>query len=155
MSIAPVRKSVHGCGRAELHAFGKHAVFSELSFTYPLKLMSPTIASDAERCVGIAYILSYGGGLISSDRIEVSFNVGPSAILMLLTQVTSFPLDSVARESYRHPRVRRRSSALEPRIALEQATPAARRSLAAKISRHNHLLQQWLPVLACYCSRTP
>lgn len=37
--------------------------------------------------VGIAYMLSYGGGLVGGDRIELEVDVGEGAALMLLTQV--------------------------------------------------------------------
>ena len=87
--LPPARKPIRGTGRAHLQAFGKDAIFSELSFTYPLKLISPKILGEDVPPVAIAYILSYGGGLISSDRIDISFEVGPRAILMLLTQVSN------------------------------------------------------------------
>lgn len=89
MLAAPRRKSIHGTGRAVLRAFGRDAVFSELSYTYPLKLVSPKIA-DAKP-VAIAYILSYGGGLISGDEIDITFEVAAGAVLLLLTQVGWVP----------------------------------------------------------------
>ncbi|PVG04526.1 UreD-domain-containing protein [Serendipita vermifera] len=89
-SIGPLRKAVHGKGRAELRVFGDNAHFSELSYTYPLKLLSPrstTAASnEAAQRVAILYSLSYGGGLISGDRIELSLDVKEAAKLVLLTQ---------------------------------------------------------------------
>ncbi|KAG8905561.1 hypothetical protein FRB99_008666 [Tulasnella sp. 403] len=81
----PRRRSIHGSGRAVLQALGRDAVFSELSYTYPLKLVSPKI--DAQNPVAIAYILSYGGGLISGDQIDITFEIGSGAVLQLLTQV--------------------------------------------------------------------
>jgi urease accessory protein len=64
------------------------AVFSELSYRYPLKLLSPR-TNPAPNCVpiAIAYILSYGGGLVSGDQIELDVDVGSNSALMLLTQV--------------------------------------------------------------------
>jgi urease accessory protein len=89
--IVPTRKAVHGKGRAELHVFGDNASFKELSYTYPLKLLSPrsiTAAQDESGArVAILYCLSYGGGLIGGDRIELTLDVKPAAKLLLLTQV--------------------------------------------------------------------
>ena len=74
-----------GSGRIRLSLHGNEAVFSELSYSYPLKLLSPRVH---EPCCGIAYMLTYGGGLVSGDRINVSVEVGSGASLLLLTQVS-------------------------------------------------------------------
>jgi hypothetical protein len=70
---APFCAPRYGSGKAHVHAFGPHAHFSELSYTYPLKLLSPDIpfAGDGAVPVGVAYMISYGGGLVSGDRSEV------------------------------------------------------------------------------------
>ncbi|KAF9518243.1 hypothetical protein BS47DRAFT_1325545 [Hydnum rufescens UP504] len=78
------RQAAHGKGRAVLHASGTEAIFSELSYQYPLKLLSPDTHADIP--LAIAYILSYGGGLVSGDRIELDVDVGLHSMLMLLTQ---------------------------------------------------------------------
>ncbi|KAG8842810.1 hypothetical protein FRB91_003909 [Serendipita sp. 411] len=89
-SVIPSRKAVQGTGRAEIHVFGANVHFSELSYTYPLKLLSPrqtTAARDeAAQRVAILYNLTYGGGLIGGDRVELSLNIKPDAKLVLLTQ---------------------------------------------------------------------
>ncbi|OBZ78744.1 Urease accessory protein D [Grifola frondosa] len=72
-----------GVGSIILTTHGSEASFSELSSTYPLKLLSPRIARDN---VAIAYILSYGGGLVGGDRIELSVEVRDGASLVLLSQ---------------------------------------------------------------------
>jgi urease accessory protein UreH len=82
------RQAAHGKGRAVLHAYGMEAIFSELSYQYPLKLLSPDTHADIP--LAIAYILSYGGGLVSGDRIELDVDVGLHSMLMLLTQVRQF-----------------------------------------------------------------
>ncbi|KAG8799258.1 hypothetical protein FRC17_007184 [Serendipita sp. 399] len=90
IAYIPPRKVVQGKGRAEVHVFGDNAHFSELSYTYPLKLLSPrqtTAARDAAaQRVAILYNLTYGGGLIGGDRVELSLDVKPDAKLVLLTQ---------------------------------------------------------------------
>jgi urease accessory protein len=58
--------------------------FVELSCTYPLKLLSPKSKEDP---VAIAYVLSYGGGLVGGDEVELEVAVREGASLMLLSQV--------------------------------------------------------------------
>ncbi|KAF8575511.1 UreD-domain-containing protein [Ramaria rubella] len=77
---------VHGKGRAVLRAFGNETSFSELSYTYPLKLLSPRLPSSGTHPVSIAYILSYGGGLVPGDRMDLDVDIGAGAALVLLTQ---------------------------------------------------------------------
>ncbi|KAG8984129.1 hypothetical protein FRB94_008196 [Tulasnella sp. JGI-2019a] len=85
--MIPKRLPIHGNGRAVLKAFGREATFSELSFSYPLKLVSPKISSgDAATPVAIVYILSYGGGLVSGDRIDLDMDIGENSSLLVLTQ---------------------------------------------------------------------
>lgn len=80
------RTPARGKGKAYAYAHGdKEAYFSNLSYQYPLKLLSPT--AHAEIPLAIAYMLSYGGGLVSGDRIELDVRVGKSCALLLLTQV--------------------------------------------------------------------
>lgn len=86
------RQAAHGKGRAVLQASGTEAFFSELSYQYPLKLLSP--GTNSEIPLAIAYILSYGGGLVSGDRIELDVDVGSHSMLMLLTQVRSLSITS-------------------------------------------------------------
>jgi urease accessory protein len=94
LSVIPSRKAIHGKGRAELHVFGDNAHFAELSYTYPLKLLSPraTTAGENEAAerVAILYSLTYGGGLIGGDRVELSLDLKDRAKLVLLTQVCTF-----------------------------------------------------------------
>jgi urease accessory protein len=84
MTLTSARQA-HGKGKAILHAFGKETSFSELSYTYPLKLLSPKLPSDGIP-VSIVYILSYGGGLVPGDKLDLEVEVGAGASLMVLTQ---------------------------------------------------------------------
>ncbi|KAJ7783654.1 UreD urease accessory protein-domain-containing protein [Mycena maculata] len=72
-----------GRGKISLALHGLDAVFSELSSTYPLKLLSPRIQRAG---LGVAYIITYGGGLVSGDHVSLSVDVGSGAILLLLSQ---------------------------------------------------------------------
>ncbi|KAI5835277.1 hypothetical protein K523DRAFT_411638 [Schizophyllum commune Tattone D] len=57
-----------GTGRICLSLLDSSAVFSELSATYPLKLLSPRTSPPN---VAVVYILSYGGGLGSTKVFKV------------------------------------------------------------------------------------
>ncbi|KAI0639714.1 UreD-domain-containing protein [Trametes polyzona] len=72
-----------GHGRVVLRNDGTSNVFSELSSMYPLKLLSPQLPSGD---VSVVYMLSYGGGLVGGDRIELSVEVRDGARLVLLSQ---------------------------------------------------------------------
>ncbi|EPQ60545.1 UreD-domain-containing protein [Gloeophyllum trabeum ATCC 11539] len=74
-----------GVGRIVLRLHGSSAVFSELSSTYPLKLLSPRIEQDG---VAVVYNMSYGGGLVGGDRIQLSVDIGSGASLVVLTQAS-------------------------------------------------------------------
>src|ERR1700691_1409748 len=73
-----------GGGRIVSPSHGSVVVFSELSSTYPLKLLSPRITQDG---VALVYILSYGGGLVGGDHVKLSVDVGSRTALVLLSQV--------------------------------------------------------------------
>jgi len=62
---------------------GSEAVFSELSSVYPLKLLSPRIS---QRNLSVVYVLTYGGGLVGGDCINLAVEVQESAVLVMLSQ---------------------------------------------------------------------
>ncbi|RUP43841.1 UreD urease accessory protein-domain-containing protein [Jimgerdemannia flammicorona] len=72
-----------GQGRIHCTAYGSKAIFKCLSAKYPLKFLSSQSHRDR---VAIAYMLSYGGGMLSDDRVIVDVDVDDNATLMLLTQ---------------------------------------------------------------------
>ena len=75
----------HGHIAVSLHA-GK-AVLSTLSSKYPLKLLSPYIHDKT----ALVYPMTYGGGLVGGDEIDVDVKVQSGARLVLLSQVCSSP----------------------------------------------------------------
>jgi len=78
-------KPLHaGHGRIACASHASSVVFTELSATYPLKLLSPKLVRDA---VAIVYVLSYGGGLVNGDHIKLDVNVKDGCRLLLLSQV--------------------------------------------------------------------
>jgi urease accessory protein len=72
----------HGNITAQIH--NNRVVFPVLSYTYPLKLLSPRIQQDG---TAIVYILTYGGGLVGGDHIHLSIHIEQDTKLVLLSQV--------------------------------------------------------------------
>ena len=72
-----------GGGRVVVRRHGSDVVFSELSSTYPLKLLSTEVEQDG---LAVVYALTYGGGLVGGDSVALAVDVGPSSALVLLTQ---------------------------------------------------------------------
>jgi urease accessory protein len=92
-----------GSGLAVLRSHGSidkpSSSFTHLSSTFPLKLISPrTSSKDANlriarqsaasdvKSVAALYVVGYGGGLVSGDKVSVDFDVGKQCTLLLLTQ---------------------------------------------------------------------
>ncbi|KAI0660386.1 UreD-domain-containing protein [Cubamyces menziesii] len=78
-----VRSIQPGHGRIVVRNDGFSNVFSELSAAYPLKLLSPQLSSSN---VSVVYMLSYGGGLVGGDQIQMDVEVLHGAHLALLSQ---------------------------------------------------------------------
>jgi len=76
-----------GNGKIVVRTFGRESVFEELSYSYPLKLLSPKVTAKGKLPTSIAYALSYGGGLVAGDRVNLDVDVGKKAALIFLTQV--------------------------------------------------------------------
>ncbi|KAG1757703.1 UreD urease accessory protein-domain-containing protein [Suillus lakei] len=72
-----------GTGHIACDLHSSTVVFSKLSSSYPLKLLSPRVA---EHGVAIVYVMSYGGGLVGGDRMQLAVEVGKECKLMLLSQ---------------------------------------------------------------------
>jgi urease accessory protein len=72
----------HGKITAQMH--NNRVVFPVLSYTYPLKLLSPRTQQEG---VAMVYMMTYGGGLVGGDRIFLSINIEQDAQLVLLSQV--------------------------------------------------------------------
>ncbi|KAI0652163.1 UreD-domain-containing protein [Trametes meyenii] len=72
-----------GHGRVNVRHDGFSNIFSELSATYPLKLLSPQLPSSN---VSVVYMLSYGGGLVGGDHVQMYVEVQDGARLAILSQ---------------------------------------------------------------------
>ncbi|KAF7550918.1 hypothetical protein G7046_g7867 [Stylonectria norvegica] len=55
-----------------------------ISYQYPLKLISPS--PSANNISVLVFLLSYGGGLVGGDSVNLSIHVKPKAKLSLVTQ---------------------------------------------------------------------
>jgi urease accessory protein len=64
----------------------KNARFKHLEFSFPLKLMAPRLHSALPN-LGVCYVLSFGGGLVSGDTVLLRVEVEPDCSLLMLTQV--------------------------------------------------------------------
>ncbi|KAI0788625.1 UreD-domain-containing protein [Abortiporus biennis] len=76
-------KLAPGVGHIGVARHGHQAILSELSYAYPLKLLSTIVHQEG---TAVVYMLTYGGGLVGGDNIELSATVQPEATLVLLTQ---------------------------------------------------------------------
>lgn len=83
MAAAPESEIPAGHGRIACTLNGSTVAFSELSSTYPLKLLSPRSAANA---VAIVYMMSYGGGLVCGDHIKLQVRAEGGSRLLLLSQ---------------------------------------------------------------------
>jgi urease accessory protein len=72
-----------GTGHITCDLYSSTVVFSKLSSSYPLKLLSPRVA---EHGVAIVYVMSYGGGLVGGDCMQLIVEVGKECKLLLLSQ---------------------------------------------------------------------
>ena len=86
--MSAIEKVEAGKGRIQVRSDGYEAVLSELSYSYPLKLLSPRPSTPN---VAVVYALTYGGGLVAGDSIDLHVSVDDGTSLVLLTQVSSIP----------------------------------------------------------------
>jgi hypothetical protein len=64
----------------------KNTRFKHLEFSFPLKWMAPRLHSTLPD-LGVCYVLSSRGGLVSGDTVLLRVEVEPECSLLLLTQV--------------------------------------------------------------------
>lgn len=94
MSSSPFPKSTSSPGRGNITVkrlpHGPSALES-ISYQYPLKLISPsqtsgTGGSGAHQPSVLIFLLSYGGGLVGGDQVELSVTIHDGARLSVVTQ---------------------------------------------------------------------
>ena len=101
MAFSPFEPSTSPPGHGKIHLTSvsarppavSSAVLRELSYEYPLKLIAPptttNLASgDIQRKhqVCTVFLLTYGGGIVAGDSIDLQIQLEPSTCLSLLTQ---------------------------------------------------------------------
>ncbi|KAG5979391.1 hypothetical protein E4U55_005199 [Claviceps digitariae] len=84
----PFPKSASAPGEGQIVAKilpgGRHGIES-IAYQYPLKLISPVRPTGAQKSV-LVFLLSYGGGLVGGDTVNLTICVQSKANLSLVTQ---------------------------------------------------------------------
>lgn len=80
----PRRRPTPGQGTLEARKFLSSTTISTLSYAYPLRLLFPPPRPPAR--AALVFMLTYGGGLVAGDSIDLHIRVHPGAGLGLLTQ---------------------------------------------------------------------
>ncbi|PNS19287.1 hypothetical protein CAC42_2464 [Sphaceloma murrayae] len=84
----PTTTSRPGHGTIDLNFVPpKASALGQVSYQYPLKLVAPApLTSEDEAFVQTVYLLSYGGGLVAGDTIDLTIALDHDTRLVLLTQ---------------------------------------------------------------------
>ncbi|KAI1487571.1 UreD urease accessory protein-domain-containing protein [Biscogniauxia mediterranea] len=85
--ISPFPKSSSKPGEGHIVvklAPNKTSTLESITYQYPLKLISPS--SSADQGSVLVFLLSYGGGLVGGDRVNLSVEVQSDARLSIVTQ---------------------------------------------------------------------
>ena len=99
--LAPsARGAGHGHGRGTLVARleGVRSVLALMRAASPLKFLQPTFPGTRSAC---ACLLTFGGGLIDGDVVDVDLVVEPGATLVLFTQATTKAFKGHTRQNFR------------------------------------------------------
>jgi urease accessory protein len=81
----PPSSSAPGEGRLVVHLLPHNvSALSTMTFQYPLKLISPS-PSAAQKSV-LVFLLTYGGGLVGGDQVNLTIDVKSKAKLSIVTQ---------------------------------------------------------------------
>ncbi|CZR65208.1 related to urease accessory protein UreD [Phialocephala subalpina] len=81
----PPSSSAPGEGRLVVQLLPHNiSALSTITFQYPLKLISPS-PSAAQKSV-LVFLLTYGGGLVGGDQVNLTINVKRKAKLSIVTQ---------------------------------------------------------------------
>lgn len=62
-----------------------HSHLSQLTYQYPLKLISPP-RNHQSNLSTLVFLLSYGGGLVAGDTVHLTIHIEPGARLSIVTQ---------------------------------------------------------------------
>ncbi|KAH8553320.1 urease accessory protein UreD [Umbelopsis sp. PMI_123] len=79
----PVADRLPGSGSIICNSFGTTTKFTRCHAQYPLKFIPTSTHTDN---LAAAYILSYGGGMLSGDEVDMTIELNKDASLLLMTQ---------------------------------------------------------------------
>ncbi|HSO40242.1 MAG TPA: urease accessory protein UreD [Labilithrix sp.] len=88
----------HGRGTVVARLHGERTVLARLHATSPLRFLQPTFAGTRAAC---ACLVTFGGGLVDGDAIDVDLVVEPGATLVVFTQATTKVFKGSSRQSLR------------------------------------------------------
>lgn len=88
----------HGRGTVVARLEGGRSVLAQLRASSPLKFLQPTFPGTRSAC---ACLLTFGGGLIDGDVVDVDLVVEPGATLVLFTQATTKAFKGHTRQNFR------------------------------------------------------
>lgn len=81
----PKSSSVPGEGRIVVRLLPNNVpAVEKISYQYPLKLISPSVRADQKSV--LVFLLSYGGGLVGGDQVNLGIEIGPKSKLSIATQ---------------------------------------------------------------------
>ncbi len=94
MSIpkSPFAPSASSPGIGKIRVSGlppRKQILTELTYQYPLKLIAPdphTSTGDPQHTVTVVFLLTYGGGLVGGDKIQLDVALENDTRLVLVTQ---------------------------------------------------------------------
>ncbi|WOL12275.1 urease accessory protein D isoform X1 [Canna indica] len=82
-------------GRVKVENVGGKSTVTRCFSCYPLKLILPNKAGSSKSDAVWIYALSYGGGIVSGDRISLAISVGDGCTAILTTQASTKVYKSV------------------------------------------------------------
>jgi len=88
----------HGRGRIVARVQGDRSVLARIHATSPLRFLQPTYPGTRAAC---ACVLTFGGGLIDGDAIDIDLVVEPGATLVVYTQATTKAFKGRSRQTVR------------------------------------------------------
>ncbi len=86
-----------------------------LKYQYPLKLVSPAPVQTPDDVIHTVYLLTYGGGLVAGDKIDLKITIERATKLVLLTQGSTKLFKSPSKDVVSRQRM---SVEIEPGAAL-------------------------------------
>jgi urease accessory protein len=84
--MAPIFPPSNPAGYGEVHLTTSPSQFKLMSYAYPLKLITPSPLPSSTHTVHTLYLLTYGGGIVAGDIIDLNITLDSNTRLIVLTQ---------------------------------------------------------------------